>query len=275
MYRTILLFAALFTTTAASAQRMLLVQEGSTDHLVRQVTEEHLFYQAEGRLARVAIADAETRVVPIDTLKPGYIWLLSGEFEQVEAPDGRIRVQLDTRIMATRNLHDVALVVTLSGASTATTVITHPVGTLTRNEEEVISFAFDLLAENEGLVLDSFFISGGLEVRSGEQRRVPQTPYDYYLKDVAQGRPQDGEIAVMRSRKPALVRDNLGSPLNGKVVLNVSVNEAGFVTDAEAIEYDDWRLAESALRSIYLWHFKPAIEAGKPVAAKVRLPFVF
>ncbi len=275
MYRALILFAALLATTAASAQRMLLVREGADEYLVRQVTGEHVHYLRQGNLVRIAIADAEMRLAPMDTFKPGYIWLVSGEFEEADAPDGLARVQLNARIMATRNLDDVALVVTLEGPSTTRTVVAHPIGNLIRNEEKAVDFALEVLAESEGLTLDSFFISGGLELRSGNQRFLSPTPYDYYLKDVVQGRPQDGAIAVMRSRPPALVHDTMGSALKGKVMLDVSVDAAGYVTAAEAVEYDDWRLAESALRAIYLWHFKPAIQDEKPIAAKVRLPFVF
>ncbi|MEZ4655136.1 MAG: energy transducer TonB [Candidatus Eisenbacteria bacterium] len=64
--------------------------------------------------------------------------------------------------------------------------------------------------------------------------------------------------------------------MEGEVLVKVSIDDAGAVTDA-AVESTnaDRRLVESALKAAMKWTFEPAVRYGSPVSSTIVIPFKF
>lgn len=272
--------AVLALTTLCHGQRQLFIVDGEDIRIVRSVTDNHFEYLVEGgAVARQPFDEAQTILAPAAAFVPGYIRIENARLhEKAEAEaeaEETIRLEYTARLVANRAVRNVYLLVVVATDPEDVQVFGRPVGELERNLPRDVDFGIDLPADIGDVAIDAFFLSNGIEIRGGEDRFPRSSPYERYLRDVARGDPEDGPVRVMRSHQPATVRDSLDMPLSGKVTLQVRVDADGYVNEATALEYDDWRLVESVMRVIPLWQFKPRIQDGQPVPGTARLPFVF
>ncbi len=273
------LCAVLAVTAVCHGQRQLFILDGEDIRIVRSVTDTQFEYLAEGGgTERQPFDEAQTILAPAATYVPGYIRIEDGTLREddTEAATGMIRLDYTARLVANRAVRNVYLLVVVAGESDEDVqVFGRPVGDLERNTPREVEFVIELPEDIGDVAMDAFFLSNGIEIRTGDDRFPRSSPYDRYLRDVARGTPEDGPVRVMRSHQPATVRDSLDMRVNGKVTLQVRVDAQGYVSEASALEYDDWRLVESVMRVIPLWQFKPRIQDGEPLPGTARLPFVF
>jgi periplasmic protein TonB len=61
----------------------------------------------------------------------------------------------------------------------------------------------------------------------------------------------------------------------GTVVLLVTINEKGAVSDCAVSKSSDTRFEDAAIAAVRKWVFKPAIKNNVPVSSKVTLPIRF
>ncbi len=82
----------------------------------------------------------------------------------------------------------------------------------------------------------------------------------------------DREVKVLRSTFPKFSKTDIAQ--GAKTVVQLTVDENGYVADAEVIDSNSEVLSAQALDAIYEWKFRPAVRDGKKVAAKVSQVFV-
>ncbi len=273
------LCALLVISVVCHGQRQLFIVDGEEIRIVRSVTDTHFEYLGEGgSVERRMFDEAQTILAPAAAFVPGYIRIEDGRLrEDVEAEDTDIiRLDYTARLVANRAVRNVYLLVVVAGdREEDVQIFGRPVGDLERNTAREVEFVIELPEDIGDVAMVAFFLSNGIEIRSGSDRFPRSSPYDRYLRDVARGMPEDGPVRVMRSHQPATVRDSLDMRVSGKVTLQVRVDAQGYVSEAQPLEYDDWRLVESVMRVIPLWQFKPRIQDGEPLPGTARLPFVF
>lgn len=80
---------------------------------------------------------------------------------------------------------------------------------------------------------------------------------------------------VARPQPPDYPRKLRRKKVEGVVIVEVVIGTDGTVTATEVIESPDERLSELAVAAAREWMFIPALKAGRPVEARVRLPFTF
>ncbi|MBK1879054.1 energy transducer TonB [Pelagicoccus mobilis] len=85
--------------------------------------------------------------------------------------------------------------------------------------------------------------------------------------------PQDTHPIAKNTVKPKL--DSELKHITGKVVLMASLNSKGGVSQVSVQSSTHSELEDSAAAALKNWKFKPATEAGTPVASKVIIPFHF
>jgi iron complex outermembrane recepter protein len=61
----------------------------------------------------------------------------------------------------------------------------------------------------------------------------------------------------------------------GNVVIEVTVDSAGHVSDPKVVESGGKDFDDAALAAVTQWVFTPAEESGRPIAARIRIPFAF
>lgn len=66
-----------------------------------------------------------------------------------------------------------------------------------------------------------------------------------------------------------------GAPDEGTVVLEVVIEESGTVGSVRVATTGGRAFDEAATRAMWTWRFRPATRSGKPVPAKIRVPFHF
>ncbi|GAB5562714.1 MAG: hypothetical protein SynsKO_43610 [Synoicihabitans sp.] len=64
-------------------------------------------------------------------------------------------------------------------------------------------------------------------------------------------------------------------PVEGRAVLNFTVNTEGKIVDAVVKSADDPAFGDAVLAVLPMWEFEPATKDGKPVNKKVGIPFEF
>lgn len=90
-----------------------------------------------------------------------------------------------------------------------------------------------------------------------------------------EGDPSEGwEPARVIYREPLDVPESLRR-VSGRVDLEVHVDPAGLVSEAEAIGYSHVELVGCAVESVKKWRYAPALEEGRPVSSKVQLSMRF
>jgi TonB family protein len=97
------------------------------------------------------------------------------------------------------------------------------------------------------------------------------------VRAVAQGAAEQG------LRPPRLVQRTeasypptaMAERREGTVTLEITVETSGHVSDPKVIESGGREFDEAALAAVSQWVFAPAEEVGKPVAARIRVPFAF
>ena len=67
----------------------------------------------------------------------------------------------------------------------------------------------------------------------------------------------------------------LGSHIGGEVVVDYIVTAEGKVAGAYALQGARQELAESAVRAVRAWQFKPGTLRGRKVAVRMQQPFTF
>jgi TonB family protein len=91
---------------------------------------------------------------------------------------------------------------------------------------------------------------------------------------LAQAQAAGGDTApVVRSHVDA--QYPAGATRHADVVLFVTVDTDGHVTDVEVHESGGKDLDDAAIAAVRQWTFAPATHGGKPVAARIRVPFHF
>ncbi len=63
--------------------------------------------------------------------------------------------------------------------------------------------------------------------------------------------------------------------IEGKVILNVFINEQGKVEKTKILESTHEAFSEAAVKAAKQWEFLPAMKDGKPIKAEVTIPFRF
>lgn len=82
------------------------------------------------------------------------------------------------------------------------------------------------------------------------------------------------ETARVIHREQPEVPESL-SRVSGRVDLEVQVDPAGLVSEAEALGYSHVELVKCAVESVKKWRYAPALEDGRPVSSKVQLSMRF
>lgn len=96
---------------------------------------------------------------------------------------------------------------------------------------------------------------------------------------VAQAAPTDGvEFPQVVRRHDALYPSALNQPAprgNIRVLLDVSIDDQGHVVAVDVAESGGEAFDAAALLAMKEWTFKPALRRGKPVPARIQVPFDF
>jgi TonB family protein len=88
--------------------------------------------------------------------------------------------------------------------------------------------------------------------------------------------PAQADVAANLLAPPKYPADAAANRITGKVVLIVDVAADGSVTDARVEKSEPAGVFDQAsLDAVKNWKFKPAVENGKPVAGRVRVPVNF
>lgn len=81
------------------------------------------------------------------------------------------------------------------------------------------------------------------------------------------------EFIAKNTKYPKEAREN---KVEGRVVLQFTVNTNGKISDIEVLKSPDQQLEKEAIRVVKLMpKWKPAMQDGKPVALRMVLPFSF
>lgn len=96
--------------------------------------------------------------------------------------------------------------------------------------------------------------------------------------------PTPAAAAALVVDGPALLREWTPPPYpeaarqakkEGRVMVDLVIDEHGAVTQAEAADTNDPLFVAAALAAVRTWKFKPALDEGKPVASGVTIPVHF
>ena len=80
---------------------------------------------------------------------------------------------------------------------------------------------------------------------------------------------------ILRSTKPSFPPSERGKGLHPNVVLRVTIDTHGEVTEAEVATSAGKAFDEAALAAVRDWEFAPAIVAGEPVESRIRVAVHF
>jgi TonB family protein len=86
--------------------------------------------------------------------------------------------------------------------------------------------------------------------------------------------PDSTKLEAIKTEKAGYSWEAREKQLQGQVWVKILVSETGDVESAEVISGDPI-LADSAVRAVKKWKFKPFIKNGKPVKVSTKLPFDF
>lgn len=85
----------------------------------------------------------------------------------------------------------------------------------------------------------------------------------------------DGPAILQKWTPPAYPEDARKAKKEGRVEVNLIVDENGTVTDAQVAESTDPVFDAAAIEAVRRWKFEPALDAGKPVACGMLAPVMF
>jgi TonB family protein len=74
---------------------------------------------------------------------------------------------------------------------------------------------------------------------------------------------------------PAYPFDLRKAKFEGEATLMFTVTADGRVADPVVVQASNWVFRDLALAAITRWKYAPALEGGRPVAVKVRQPFIW
>ena len=87
--------------------------------------------------------------------------------------------------------------------------------------------------------------------------------------------PADADPALLSQAPADYPSEYEESHVQGRVVVEFQVGVDGSVTEATVIETSDPRLSRLATAAVMKWTYRPAIKNGRPVSARLRVPFEF
>jgi protein TonB len=79
----------------------------------------------------------------------------------------------------------------------------------------------------------------------------------------------------IRTVAPSYPEELKDARISGIVVLRVVIDDRGNVTEPRVEKSSNAAFNQPALDAVSKWRFKPAMQGGKPVSAKVALPIKF
>jgi TonB family protein len=80
---------------------------------------------------------------------------------------------------------------------------------------------------------------------------------------------------VISKTDPPYTKEAKDAKVQGTVILRITVDANGNVTDAEVEKGLDKGLDENAVNTLKTWKFKPATKNGKPVSSKLSVEVSF
>ncbi len=75
--------------------------------------------------------------------------------------------------------------------------------------------------------------------------------------------------------RPIYPREMLRANVSGEVVVDYVVDEKGNVSEAKVVRSSHREFEDSAVECVLKWKFHPALEDGKPVKTRMRIPITF
>jgi protein TonB len=81
--------------------------------------------------------------------------------------------------------------------------------------------------------------------------------------------------APVRTVSPLYPQEMRARKISGLVMVKVQIDEKGDVNDAVAVKSSDVAFEAPAVDALKRWKFKPASDAGKPVAIAITVPVKF
>jgi protein TonB len=82
-------------------------------------------------------------------------------------------------------------------------------------------------------------------------------------------------LAVLRNPSPGYPQKLMAKGIDGKVLIEATVDAEGKVSKAKVVESSDPAFSEAALAAVRQWVFKPAAKDGQAIPTKVKIPFSF
>lgn len=85
----------------------------------------------------------------------------------------------------------------------------------------------------------------------------------------------NGQIIILKSVFPKYPKDALDAGIEGVVVFEFTVKTNGRVENPKVIQKSVDSLNQASIQAIKKWKFKPILNNGKPIKAKLRHSFKF
>jgi TonB family protein len=122
-----------------------------------------------------------------------------------------------------------------------------------------------------GVIRTTRFDSEFLLAQAGKSSRRAQHKYDCDTKDnAAKECPR-----LIHMIEPEYTEEARQAQVEGKVVLGMSIDKMGRVSDVHVLESLDKGLDEQAVAAVQQWKFRPAVNGGQPVPVEAKTELRF
>ncbi len=263
------------------AQKMLGVRHNDALHLVKGVTPEAYLIDFDGAAHELPRANTPAFLPGVSEFLPGFIQVEDESGVEWDADDqnntrnGLYYFRYSAKITSNRDLKDAFLAFEWVRPDKSAYLEVYPLGNLEADIEEVIAISFWVPDRFRLIEPEVHVMSMGFEVGSSRDITKPMTPYAYALENSGAAGLPDGNVKPLQMPPLPEVTDDAGNPREGSVKLYMRIDEMGYVSEVEVREYSDWVFAKATLMSAPFYLFQPRVKNGKPVAAKLIVPFKF
>lgn len=266
---------------SAQAQQVLAVEHDGAARLVRRVSRGACYVEKDGKLV-AARANARAALVDAKEFLPFFVSVsgmrASGSYVEIEGEGGGAEVNHQMEFHADFEslfrLNDVFLALELE-LEAGKYIFYHEVGELLPRKRKAISVRVPLSGNlGEGRFTLHLFSEGGELLHSQQPAGFREAQIDRVVARCVAGE-KDAPARPFVGPAPEYPAALLQQRLSGEAVVVFRVNQRGAVVEPVVQSASRPEFGEAALAAVRLWRFLPRMKEGRPVEAKLGMPFKF
>lgn len=277
------LFAAFLMAAPLAAQSMLYVLDSSDGqyHRVLKVVEDRPYIMAKGALAQSG--DRRFVLKKVEEFLPCFVaidhkevdFLSTNIMGQVPALTVNKQIRFRAEFNSPYALDDVFLVLEVEFADGINMVIVRGVGKLEPRKPLPFSASVDVERDSAVRKCMVHLFAKGSEVFTSEQPAAFREEMIARMIKTRTASVQQAGPMFLLCPAPGYPEALKKSGAKGRAVVAVRITAQGGVLEPAVVSASDPAFGEAALAAVREWRFVPCVREGKPVEARVNIPFTF